>query len=94
VVDRHKSDIRHQRKSKELRLANRMVKKRISTQYKKILSAVESNDLAQSEEHLKKYFSLIDTAGRKGIVHKKTAARKKSRLTKKVALLKNKAAHA
>ncbi len=65
------------------RQRNIAYKSAIRTAIKKVLVAVENNeDAAQVQECLKKAFSLIDRAVLKGILHKNTAARYKSRLAK------------
>ena len=56
----------------------------IKTKVKKVLEAVKAGLLDDAKEHLKKAYSLYDKAVSKGILHKNNAARKKSRLTKKV----------
>lgn len=56
----------------------------IKTQVKKVLEAVKAGLVDDAKENLKKAYSLYDKAVSKGILHKNNAARKKSRLTKKV----------
>jgi small subunit ribosomal protein S20 len=48
---------------------------------------LEGNDKQQSQELLVPTISLIDKAVNKGVLHKNTAARYKSRLTSSVAKL-------
>ena len=59
----------------------------IKTAIKKVLTAATSEDKSQVNELLSKVYQLCDKAAGKGIIHKNTAARKKSRLTKAVAKL-------
>ena len=59
----------------------------IKTAIKKVLAAASSDDKSQVNELLSKVYQLCDKAAGKGILHKNTAARKKSRLTKAVAKL-------
>ena len=64
------------------RIRNVHYKTMLKTSHKKALAAIESNDenvLLIVQNALKTY----DKVAAKGIIHKKTAARKKSRLTKK-----------
>jgi len=65
---------------------NSRVKSSIRTANKKVLKALESKEKDSSTilEYFKNFVKTIDTAARKGIVKKETAARKKSRLAKKV----------
>lgn len=80
----HKSAEKRNRQSKKRNLRNSSIKSRIKTSAKKVLGSVSANDKASSEATLKAAVSLIDKAASKGTLHKNTAARKISRLTKKV----------
>ena len=57
-----------------------MAKSAIHTAKRKFYEAVASNDSENASTRLKRVTKLIDTAGSKGILHKNTIARKKSRL--------------
>ena len=63
---------------------NTAFKTSIKTAIKKVLAAAASDDKSQVNELLSKVYQLCDKAVGKGILHKNTAARKKSRLTKAV----------
>lgn len=63
---------------------NKQVKSLLKTDIKKLKSVIES-DGENKQEQLVKTVSTIDRAAKKGVIHKKNAARKKSRLTKKLA---------
>ncbi|MCT4598770.1 MAG: 30S ribosomal protein S20 [Vallitalea sp.] len=63
---------------------NKAIKSRVKTEVKKVLAAVESGDKAAAKDQLLVATSTIDKAKTKGVYHKKTAARKISRLTKAV----------
>ena len=65
-------------------LRNKMVKSGARTAIKKVVAAAESGDKASAGTALKNAVSAIDKATTKGVYHKNTAARKKSRLTKMV----------
>ena len=56
----------------------------IKTAIKKVLVCAASEDRAELNALLSKVYQLCDKAVSKGILHKNTAARKKSRLTKAV----------
>jgi len=76
----------HKHRSKSLRQANKRharnsdVKTKIKSLTKKVISA-ETPEAAQKD--LKVAISTIDKATKKGIIHKRTAARRVSRLAKK-----------
>jgi len=68
------------------RNANRQVKSAIRTTAKKAIAALDpaNPDHSKLSEIQKEYAKTIDTAARKGVVKKETAARKKSRLAMKI----------
>ncbi len=65
-------------------LRNKMIKSKLKTLVKKVESAVAAGDKTASEAALKETTVAIDQAAAKGILHKNTAARKVSKLTKAV----------
>jgi small subunit ribosomal protein S20 len=69
-----------QRKSEVRRLRNKSVKNRIRTEVRKFLESVESKDKEKAATLFVNCQKLLDTAARKRIIPKQTAARKKSRL--------------
>jgi len=76
------SAAKRHRQSEKKRLSNRMAKSKVKTEIRKFEEAVQAKDKEHAEEYLKTVIKLIDTAARKNIYHKNTAARKKSRLSK------------
>ena len=66
------------------RLRNVAMKSSIKTAIKNVLELSTSNDKEALNAALSKAYQLCDKAVSKGILHKNTAARKKSRLTKAV----------
>jgi small subunit ribosomal protein S20 len=66
------------------RLRNVSFKSSIKTAVKKVLDALSAGDKEAIDEKLSKVYQLFDKAVGKGILHKNTAARKKSRLTQKI----------
>ncbi len=60
---------------------NVAVKSSIKTAIKKFENTLTSGDIAASEAALKNAISVIDKGVSKGVIHKNTGARKKSRLT-------------
>lgn len=64
------------------KLRNIAIKTSVKTAVKKVYEAIKENAAAeQIQETVNKAYSLIDKAVTKGVLHKNTAARKKSRLT-------------
>lgn len=63
---------------------NRAVRSRVRSGIKKFLEAVDAQNKDSASEQLHVVTKLIDTAAGKGVYHKNTAARTKSRLHKKL----------
>jgi len=80
----HKSAEKRMRQSEERRKRNVSIRTHVKTRVKAVLKAVEEKDLEKSGEALVKANSVIAKASSKGILHKNNAARKISRLTRKV----------
>jgi small subunit ribosomal protein S20 len=72
---------RQARKATKNRLRNRAYKSKMSTAVKKVRSAKTKDDAAEA---MKKINKLLDQLAAKGIIHRNTAANKKSRLSRKV----------
>jgi len=75
------------KQNEEQRSANSQVKSTIRTANKKVIKLTDAKaekDIPLITKCYIGFVKLIDTASRKGIIHKKTAARKKSRLAKKI----------
>ena len=64
-------------------LRNRTYRSALKTQMKKFLSVVKEGNAQAAQEELRLTVKKIDKGVVKGILHKNTASRKKSRLTKK-----------
>lgn len=80
----HKSAEKRIRQTAKRNEINRSNRSKLRTSIKKLRTTVASSDKAASTELLYPTVSLIDKAVNKGIIHKNTAARYKSRLTKHV----------
>ena len=80
----HKSAEKRMRQNIVRRMRNVSVKTNVKTRIKSVLAAVDAKDGDQSKEELKKAITAIAKAASKGKLHKNNAARKISRLTKKV----------
>jgi small subunit ribosomal protein S20 len=80
-MPQHKSAIKRLRQSKKRRTHNRARRSKMRTLNKQVLAATDKEKAA---EHLREATSFIDKLTTKGIIHKNTAARKKSALTRHV----------
>ena len=85
----HKSALKRSKQSKEKRLRNRNVKSNLKTTIKAVTAAIEAKDPKKAQEVLSQVTPVINKAASKGVIHKKNAARKISRLTRKVNALKS-----
>jgi small subunit ribosomal protein S20 len=83
----HKSAEKRVRQNEKRRAVNRSNRSDLRTQIKKLRSALAASDVNQSQELLTPTVSAIDKAVNKGILHRNTAARYKSRLTQHVGKL-------
>jgi len=81
----HKSAMKRIRQDKKRRARNRHVRSQVRTAVKTVREAHTAEDALAKLPLLS---SVIDKAVKKGIVHKRTAARRKSRLAKKANALK------
>ncbi|MGI8638658.1 MAG: 30S ribosomal protein S20 [Pyrinomonadaceae bacterium] len=77
----HKSAEKRVRQNEKRRAVNRSNRGSLRTQIKKLRIALAAGDKAQSQELLIPTIALIDKSVNKGVLHKNTAARHKSRLT-------------
>jgi len=64
---------------------NVALKSSIKTAIRRVYEAIKAADLEKIKAALSKAYSTIDKAVSKGVLHRNTAARKKSRLTRHVA---------
>lgn len=72
------------RQSVVRRERNRQQRSKLRTALKAIRAALQDNDLDAAKVRLNETFSLVDKMANKGIIHKNTASRYKSRLVKRV----------
>ena len=63
---------------------NKDNKNEVKTAIKKLNALIEANDVEGAKAEMPKTFSLIDASVSKGIMHKNTAANKKSGLAKRI----------
>jgi small subunit ribosomal protein S20 len=81
-VPRTKSARKAQRQSKSRAERNRAQRSQLKSAIKKVRSAASPDEAAKAFAQAS---TLLDRAGRKNIVHRNTAARQKSRLSKAIA---------
>jgi small subunit ribosomal protein S20 len=78
------SALRQYKQSEIRRQRNHAVKSALRTQMKKVLTAVESKNAAESKTALNEAYALLDRAVGKGVIHKNNGARHKARLAARV----------
>ena len=83
-MPQHKSAKKRMRTSARKRAYNRMNKSRMKTAIKDLQ---DMQDKAVAEEKYKKVTTILDRLATKGIIHKNTAANRKSKLAKFVRTL-------
>ncbi len=79
-----KSQIKRNRQNEKRRLRNRAVRSELRTREKAAIAAAGGDGEAEA---LRQTIKRIDRAASKGVIHKNTAARKKSRLSARIKAL-------
>lgn len=79
-----KSQKKRNRQNETARLRNRAMRSELKTRARTAVEAAATGDAAAAETALRQAQQRIDMAASKGLVHKNTAARRKSRLAKQV----------
>ena len=77
-----KSQIKRNRQNERARLRNRRVRSEIHTRTRAAIAAAQNGE--DTADKLQAAIRRIDTAASKGVLHKNTAARQKSRLVKRL----------
>ncbi|MDF1567594.1 MAG: 30S ribosomal protein S20 [Spirochaetaceae bacterium] len=77
AAKRHKQSLKR-------RIHNRSIRSQVRTSVKTFEVAVAGKDKAVAESAYADFVKLIDTASGKGLYHRNTAARKKSRMHKRL----------
>ncbi|GAB4457545.1 MAG: 30S ribosomal protein S20 [Chloroflexota bacterium] len=81
------SQIKRNKQNEKRRLRNRMARGTARSAVNKARAALAAN-APETQEAVLKAISALDKAAEKGVIHKNNAARRKSRLMKKLASLK------
>ena len=84
-MDRHPQQIKRERQDIKRRSRNVSNMSRLRTQIKTVLALT---DKEKAQEQYSKAVSYIDKAAGKGLIHKNTAARRKSQITRHLNTLK------
>lgn len=87
----HKSALKRIRQNKKRYVHNRIYRNRTRTLIKQARAAISSEELEQAREATQKAVRDLDMAASRGIIHKRNAARRKSRLMKHLASLESQA---
>ncbi|MCX5657066.1 MAG: 30S ribosomal protein S20 [Candidatus Omnitrophica bacterium] len=80
----HHTAFKQIKKDKKRTLRNKSVKSELKTYLKKFESLIEEKKNEEAKTYLKKLTASLFKAKTKGVIHKNTAARKISRLYKKL----------
>jgi small subunit ribosomal protein S20 len=84
VAKRTKSAVKANRQNIKRREHNRALRSKLRTGLKAIRKALDAKDIDGAKELLKGAQSLVDKMATKGIIHRNTAARYKSRLVARI----------
>jgi len=84
VAKRNKSALKAHRQNVKRREANRQLRSKLRTGLKGLRKAVDGSDKAAASTAVGDAQSLVDKMAAKGIIHRNTAARYKSRLAARV----------
>ena len=81
MAKRTKSALKANRQNIKRRLHNRELRSKLRTALKAIRASLDSKDVEGAKTALSKTVSIVDKMATKGIIHRNTAGRYKSRLT-------------
>jgi small subunit ribosomal protein S20 len=79
-----KSQKKRNRQNEKRYAKNKAIRSELKTREKNAMAAAEAGNSEEAEELLRIAQKQIDMATAKGVLHAKTAARRKSRLTRRV----------
>ncbi len=83
-----KSAFKRMRSDSKKALRNKQIQSELKTYIKKFRGCLQQNNIENASNILKILISKLDKASSRGIIHKNTASRKKSRLVKELAKVK------
>jgi small subunit ribosomal protein S20 len=93
-VASHESALKAHRQNLRRREHNRQLRTRLRSALRDIRSAIDGGDPAKVKDALRDTISLVDKMAGKGLIHRNTAGRYKSRLATRVAQKSRKSATA
>jgi small subunit ribosomal protein S20 len=85
VAKRNKSALKANRQNIKRREHNRALRAKLRTGLKRIRKSLDAKDVSGAKTALTSLQSLVDKMATKGIIHKNTASRYKSRLAARIA---------
>ncbi len=80
----HFSALKRARQTETKTAVNRANTSQMRTALRKLRAALDSSDLAAAEKAYSEAVAVLDKSAKKGVIHKNTASRYKSRLSKRV----------
>jgi len=80
----HRSAMKRNRQNEKRRVRNRASRSEVKTQVKRLRTAIGEASAESARKLLPETVAQIDKAAKKGVIHRNTAARSKSRLTRQV----------
>ncbi|MEA1883378.1 MAG: 30S ribosomal protein S20 [Thermotogota bacterium] len=83
-MPQHKSAMRRVKRTQKEKMQNKIYRSKFKNLTKKIDRALEEGNVETANEMLPRAFSAIDRAAKIGTIHKNQAARRKSRLVKRI----------
>jgi small subunit ribosomal protein S20 len=81
LAKRTKSALKANRQNVKRREHNRQMRARLRTALKSIRTSLDAKDLAGAKAALSRIVSIVDKMATRGIIHRNTAGRYKSRIT-------------
>ena len=84
MAQRHASAQKRARQNAQRNQRNTMLRSALRTAVKKVVAAVDASNVEAAQTELPKAIRALGKATSKGIIHKNTASRKISRLTRSV----------
>lgn len=82
-----KSAIKRNKQNEKRRVKNRIYRGKARTFVQKARTAIDGGDVEASKAATMNAISALDKAAQKGVIHKNNAARRKSRLMKRLSAL-------
>ena len=80
----HRSAVKRMRQTKKRQIRNRAVKSSLKIKMKKFIKLLHNKKVDEAREFLPDLLSAWNKAASQGVIHKNTASRQKSRLTKQL----------